>query len=157
MAESFGEPGQRTFRLLVGTVQGSVSLWLEKEQLAMLGSAIGDLLRRIPKGQGRKPESDALDSFSGDLEVRVGSLAVGYDESQSGFTVEATDFVTPLTLTSISFLANRKQFSELGDEIERIVVAGRPRCPLCGRPISGGAHFCPESNGHARLTKSAET
>lgn len=157
VAESFGKPGQRTFRLLVGTTKGSVSLWLEKEQLAIFGSAINELLTRIPDNQGRDPEWDALESFSGDLEVRIGSVAVGYDESQSGFTVEATDFVTPLTLTSISFLANRQQFAELGSQIETIVAAGRPRCPLCGRPIMDGAHFCPESNGHARLTKSAES
>ena len=34
--------------------------------------------------------------------------------------------------------------------IGSVVAAGRPRCPLCGRPLEGdGAHFCPGANGHA--------
>ena len=40
-AESFGEPGRRTFRLFAQTGPGRVSLWLEKEQVVMLGSALG--------------------------------------------------------------------------------------------------------------------
>lgn len=151
-AESFGEPGQRTFRLLAETPAGRVSLWLEKEQIVMLGSALAELLSRVPSGEGRDPASDALESFAGELEVKVGSLTVGYDAAHSGFTVEAGDFDSPLQLTSISLLATRQQFDEMRDQIAGIIAGGRPRCVLCGTPLSGGPHFCPESNGHAHLT-----
>jgi uncharacterized repeat protein (TIGR03847 family) len=150
-AEAFGEPGQRTFRLLLETSEGQVSLWLEKEQIVMLGSAIGELMERVPGRRGASPESDTLGRFTGQLDVSAGSLTVGYDPAHNGFTVEASDFSSPFDLTSISCLVARDQFTRVRDQIAEIVAASRPRCSLCGTPLTGGSHFCPGSNGHAHL------
>jgi uncharacterized repeat protein (TIGR03847 family) len=150
-AETFGEPGQRTFRLLAKTAEGEISLWLEKEQVVMLGSAVEELMQRVPSELGGSPDSDVLKSFVGELEVKVGSLAIGYDADHSGFSLEAGDFASAFDLNSISLLATRDQFSALQQQIHEIVAAGRPRCSLCGRPLSPSGHFCPESNGHARI------
>ncbi len=30
----------------------------------------------------------------------------------------------------------------------RVVAAGRPPCPLCGRPLDPGGHICPRRNGY---------
>jgi uncharacterized repeat protein (TIGR03847 family) len=30
----------------------------------------------------------------------------------------------------------------------RVVTAGRPPCPLCGRPLDPGGHICPRRNGY---------
>ena len=43
-AESFGEPGHRTFRLRASTGPGEISIWLEKEQIVALGGAIAQIL-----------------------------------------------------------------------------------------------------------------
>jgi uncharacterized repeat protein (TIGR03847 family) len=152
--ESFGEPGSRTFRLLAATGEGRVSLWLEKEQIVMLGSAIESLLERVPEAEGNSPESPAPGALVGDLEVRVGSLSIGYDASLSGFTLEATDFTSEVAVSSISLTSSRRQLVGMAEQIRDIVAAGRPRCPLCGRAITDGRHFCPESNGHARVASS---
>jgi uncharacterized repeat protein (TIGR03847 family) len=150
-AESFGEPGQRTFRLLAHAGEGTVSLWLEKQQLAMLGAALEDLLERTPR-QHEVPMSDTDSSgFVGDLEVRVGSLAVGFDPEGAGFSLEAAEFTSALGLSSIVLNARRDQFASLEQEISEIVSKIRPRCALCGQPLSIDPHFCPESNGHARV------
>jgi uncharacterized repeat protein (TIGR03847 family) len=150
-AEAFGEPGQRTFRVYAKTAEGAVSLWLEKEQVVMLGSAVEELMQRVPSDLGGSPDSDILKSFVGELEVKVGSLAIGYDADHSGFSLEATDFTSDFDLNNISLLATREQFTGLREQIDEIVSAGRPRCPLCGRPLSADGHFCPESNGHAAI------
>lgn len=152
-AEAFGEPGNRTFRIFATTPEGKLSLWLEKEQVVMLGSALDELLQRVPKSRGEDPESDVIRSFMGELEVKVGSLAIGYDADHSGFTLEASDFSSAFDLSAIGLLGSRSQFEKLEDEIEEIVSAGRPRCPLCGRPVTGDAHFCPESNGHTEVAR----
>jgi uncharacterized repeat protein (TIGR03847 family) len=150
-AESFGEPGQRTFRLLAQTGAGTVSLWLEKQQLAMLGSALEDLLARTPE-QYELPAAELETSgFVGDLEVRVGSLALGFDPEGDGFSLEAADFTSALGLSSISLRAQRDQLASLEQEISEIVSQSRPTCALCGQPLASGPHFCPESNGHARV------
>lgn len=147
--ESFGEPGQRTFRVAAATAEGTVSLWLEKEQVVMLGTAIEELLEHVPKEDGDAPEPIVTSTFVGDMEVKVGSLAIAYDPAQRGFTVEATDFVSALGLTSIGLLATREQFIQMNVQIDDIVAGSRPRCVLCGRPLAAEGHFCPESNGHS--------
>lgn len=152
-AESFGEPGQRTFRVIARTGEGSVSLWLEKQQLAMLGSALEDLLSRTPSDFDATPGDGGASGFVGELEVRVGSLAVGFDPEAGDFSLEAGDFTSALGLSSVSLRAGRDQVESLERDISEIVARSRPRCPLCGQPLTDGPHFCPESNGHATVSE----
>ena len=151
-AESFGEPGRRTFRIVAATAEGRVSLWLEKEQVVMLGSAITELLERVPVQRGNEPSTADEGSVVGDVNVKVGTLALGYDARNDGFTLEAGDFSSPFSFSSISLVATRGHLTHVSEQIYRIVAASRPRCPLCGSPLTGESHFCPESNGHTRLT-----
>lgn len=150
-AESFGEPGQRTFRLLVETQDGRVSIWLEKEQVVMLGTAVDEVLERVPGMPLMESEAPGPPVLHGDVEVRAGSLAVGYDPGRSGYTIEASEFTSPFELESIALRTDRAGFKQLTQEIAEIVSASRPRCPLCGTPLSDGPHFCPESNGHTEV------
>lgn len=149
-AESYGEPGQRTFRLLAHTAEGKVLLWLEKQQLAMLGAALEDLLERTPEQRDPPVSDGSTSTFVGELEVRVGSLAVGFDPEGEGYSLEAGDFTSALGLSSVALQATRDQFVALEQQITEIVSRSRPRCVLCGQPLTDDPHFCPESNGHAR-------
>jgi uncharacterized repeat protein (TIGR03847 family) len=151
-AESFGVPGQRTFRLLVRSGEGQVAMWLEKEQVVMLGSAIGEMLDRLAADSGTAPVAETIGTFVGELDVKVGSLEIGYDPAHAGFSVEATDFESPMGLTSIALLAAREQLERVQNQIDSILSASRPRCLVCGRPLTGSPHFCPESNGHSSPT-----
>ena len=154
-AESFGQPGSRTFRLLVRTGEGEVSVWLEKEQIAMLGSAIEDLLEDLSPEAGEAPLYDGNATFIGSMEVRAGTLGIGFDAERNGFQVEASDLFSSsdgLELESIAWVSTRSQFETVQDEVEDIVAASRPRCVLCGTPLTGEAHFCPPSNGHASVS-----
>ena len=47
------------------------------------------------------------------------------------------------------FYATRSQMRALGEHALQVVQAGRPDCPLCGRPIDVHGHFCPRTDGHA--------
>jgi uncharacterized repeat protein (TIGR03847 family) len=151
IAESFGEPGQRTFRLLVRTPEGIVSLWLEKEQIVALGAALEELLERVRGGDA--PIAPRGPLFVGELEVRVGSLTLGFSSEQQGFVMEAGDFISPFDFETIRLTASRGQLERAEEQIGQIVAGGRPRCPLCGTPLTGEPHFCPPSNGHAHLSE----
>lgn len=147
--QSFGEPGSRTFRILATTAEGTVSLWIEKEQVVLLGAAVDELLSRIQEPRGENPQLEERGTFIGDLEVRTGSLALGFDGASDGFSLVATDFLSELPIEAIELTANRGHLQSIGGEVEDIVSASRPRCVLCGTPLTGEAHFCAESNGHA--------
>jgi uncharacterized repeat protein (TIGR03847 family) len=149
--ESFGEPGRRTFRILANTGQGTVSLWIEKEQVVLLGAAIEELLQRIRPPSGISPQTGQSGTFIGDLEVRTASLTLAYDGGVDGFALAATDFLSQLPIESIELVASREQLTRLEAQVEDIVSASRPRCVLCGTPLTGEAHFCAESNGHASV------
>jgi uncharacterized repeat protein (TIGR03847 family) len=149
-AKAFGEPGQRTFRVQATAAEGSVSMWLEKEQIVMLASAIGELLERVPEDLGTAPQAGESRHFVGDLEVQVGALGIGFDQTVSGFTLEASELMAPLELSAIRFVASRQQLVTAKSQLDDIVAKGRPRCILCGSPLTDGPHFCPQSNGHAQ-------
>lgn len=155
VAQSFGEPGQRTFRLLVTLPSGTLSVWLEKQQMLMLSAAIQELLEQTPSGQGIVVQSPDYPALSGEMEVKAGSLSIGYQSSSHGYVLEAGDFISSFDLDHIRFTASRQHLHTVRDQIEEIGRGGRPRCSLCGTPLTGGPHFCPESNGHTPVSGEA--
>ena len=58
-SEAVGEPGSRTFRILVESGSSSAVIWIEKEQLFQLALAIQQLLvaaTEEPSSPSRPPE-----------------------------------------------------------------------------------------------------
>ncbi len=51
-AQTFGQPGQRTFRLrIVGSAGQSASLWMEKEQMQALSLALKQMMAQLEYDQ----------------------------------------------------------------------------------------------------------
>jgi uncharacterized repeat protein (TIGR03847 family) len=154
-AEAIGPPGQRRFRITVMQEDGAASLWLEKEQLAALGTAMEQQLVRTDRQRRRiEPTDDegvAPFPLNPTLDLRVSQIALGYDESKSLFHLQAAvvdsadDHRTTFTCS-----ATHGQARRLIGVISRLMSAGRPSCPLCGAIIEG-EHICPRSNGHAEV------
>lgn len=163
-ASSVGLPGQRTFRLqFVNEVGDSAALWIEKEQMQALGSAIEQLMAQLSgsplvdivtlEGGVLPAEPEGYFPESPSVEFKIGKLALGYDETRSRFTLLVHDIEADQSgPAGFRCLVTREQLQRLGDQIETVIASGRPVCPLCGTPLSPGvAHFCPPSNGHAQV------
>ncbi|HZR00591.1 MAG TPA: DUF3090 family protein [Chloroflexota bacterium] len=154
-ADAVGEPGQRTFRVRLLSPSGSACLWMEKEQLQALGMAIDQLVAQLRSNRTGRNEPPAPASESGDFpttfdyEFRVTRLGLGYDDQQDVLVLLAhdpeADLDGPPTLTC---RVTRGRMRTLSSEIGTVIAAGRPRCPLCNTPLTGGPHACPGSNGH---------
>ncbi|MDQ3043646.1 MAG: DUF3090 domain-containing protein [Chloroflexota bacterium] len=154
-AEALGEPGQRRFRLLV-LVDGATYIgWMEKQQLQALGLALDQLLEHLPD---TGPELDLADSplpFDGDtrLQFRIGRMELGYDERGDrivviGHELEKDDEEQS---PSLACRLTRGQVRALIEEAAAVAAAGRPRCTMCGAPMSAERHTCPQQNGHLPL------
>jgi uncharacterized repeat protein (TIGR03847 family) len=154
-AQSIGPPGQRTFRVRIQSGQNRASLWFEKEQLAALARAISQLLADHSKLRGRPAEpAPAVDDFEvGDVELQVARLGLDFvaEAEQVVMLVDDREAIERSDTPAFRAEITRAMAMSLVEAIPDIVAAGRPTCPLCGRPIEGsGQHFCPQTNGHSK-------
>lgn len=147
--EAIGEPGHRTFRLLLEQGATTASLWMEKEQLEQLAVVIEQQLAQVnpTRPLGSQPTLTLAARFPAlpTIDFKVGRLAVGFDPDTRRFVLSAHPIGG--SDEEVSCVATQAQAEALSSKIVTVAAAGRPRCPLCGAPIEG-KHVCPVSNGH---------
>lgn len=150
--EAIGEPGLRTFRVLVERGPDTASLWVEKEQLQALGLILAQQVTQFTRRRSRA-EHEVLTLAARfptrpTVDFKIGRLAVGFDPDRRNFviTAHAADAASGSDPTFVC-RASGVQVRALTKKIAEVVAAGRPRCPLCGEPVES-THVCPLSNGH---------
>ncbi|HEV2890027.1 MAG TPA: DUF3090 domain-containing protein [Frankiaceae bacterium] len=168
VAGTVGQPGQRTFFLQATDGERVTSVALEKTQVQVLAERLGDLLDEVRRRGGDAPaepppgledvaplDQPILEEF------RVGTLAIAWDGEDGLVVVEAhamTESGEPdeppedddeeaegdvLRVRIAPAVARAFVKRAL-----RVVAAGRPPCPLCGRPLDPEGHVCARLNGH---------
>ena len=164
IADAMGEPGKRTFFLQGRSGTQLVSLVLEKQEVGNLAISILQLLEELETNYPHlkrtssskrvlKPEHPVDPYF------RVGQLSIGYEEDKDRIWLiakalvanEAGEVIDPNRddIPAVRFVATRDQMRALGEHALEIIGKGRPVCPLCGRAIDRGGHFCERTDGHA--------
>ena len=159
-AETFGEPGKRTFRLVTASGQARSCIWLEKEQLFQLGVHLQQALRTLSDEDRQKSSSPSEPPWEGgeeSVEFRARRMILKYDVAANSFNLEAFEGggeeagEDDQEGSSVGFWMSPDQADSLYQEALRICAAGRPPCFLCGMPINPDGHVCPRANGHAVL------
>ncbi len=152
-AETFGEPGKRTFRLALKAGAASSLVWLEKEQLFQLGTSLQEAVRRLSDADRERPSQPEVPQWSGEealIEFKARQLMLKYEPSGNSFYFEAHEGDEgEEDAASASCWITISQSAALAKEALRICAAGRPPCFLCGLPIDPEGHVCPRANGHA--------
>lgn len=155
-ADFVGQPGQRTFFVQVTEEGETVSVLVEKQQVAGLAELVARLLTDV----GSEPPT-IWDIESMRLREpvqprwRAGAIGVGLDAQLGRFVVEVTEFVPedePREPEELRIWLTEEQAARLAAHAAWAVEQGRPTCQLCGQPIEPDGHVCPRSNGdaHAR-------
>lgn len=167
VAGAVGPPGQRTFFLQASEGTRLVTVSLEKEQVAVLGERLGELLDRVAGADASEQAAAAmLDNAPLDTpfddDFRVQALTVAWDSERRRVVVEAhqyaadpEDEVTSLetpedvgdVLRVILSPAQARAFSR---RCAGAVEGGRRPCPFCGQPLDPEGHVCPRANGYRR-------
>lgn len=142
-----GEVGHRLFLLYVEQGSTSLTVKVEKQQVAVLASYLARIVRELGR-PAHLPED--LD-FDVDVEPDwvVGTIGVSYDEDSDRLVVvveEAADEDEEGVVARIAL--TREQAAAFAIRATRLVEAGRPPCPLCGLPLDPSGHDCPRTNGH---------
>ena len=161
-AATFGQPGQRTFRLELHSGSAYCALWLEKEQLFQLGVYLRDYVAGLSAEEKEKesaPQEPGWPGGEASIDFKAGQMFLSHDRETNSFYMQAHERETEEVqeessseeAESISFWMTLTQASELAEAALRICAAGRPTCFLCGQPINPEGHVCPRSNGHTIL------
>jgi uncharacterized repeat protein (TIGR03847 family) len=124
-----------------------------------------------------------LDNFppTPTIELTVGRMGIGHDEESDLVVLELTDIEQALVdddddddddqptppdditrtppneeerVATLIARFTRAQALALKEQCEQTLLAGRPRCPLCGAPMGAdGAHMCIRANGHGGVSQ----
>jgi uncharacterized repeat protein (TIGR03847 family) len=179
VAGTVGEPGHRTFFLQARSGVRVTSVALEKQQVAILGERIDELLDELMTTGGVAsviPAITPVDQVdNGPLEqpiveeFRAGTITLSWDAEDERIVVE----VFPVVEVDVPLEADEDDLVDLPiDEPEpeelfvvrltpaqarvfagraaSVVSAGRPACQFCGGPVDPAGHLCPRANGFRR-------
>ncbi len=163
-ALTFGEPGQRTFRLDATAGAAACSIWMEKEQLLQLGVYLRDMVGRLSQEERDKTSDLREESWSGaelNIDFKAGQMLLSYDQDSNAFYLQAFERESDdpearpddaaAEIESVGFWITTARAGSLGEEALAICAAGRPTCFLCGQPISPDGHACPRASAHTVL------
>ena len=152
--ETFGKPGQRTFRINIVSESSDAKLWLEKQQLEELCLTIIQTDEYTKKetliGTGKVPK-DITQSQLIYLDFKVLKLAFGFNAESSLFIIEAyeLDNETP----TVRIWVTKKSALSFANKGLKIVSEGRASCELCKKPMDPEGHHCERKNGHSKKSQ----
>ena len=159
-AGTVGEPGQRVFFVQATEAGVTVTLKVEKTQVAALAQYMAELLADLP------PVPDDELPYDLDLvepaiaEWVVGTIGVAFDEARDRMVVTFQEIQVveeseePLLevddggVALATFVVTRPQAMAFVRRAAELVSSGRPPCTLCGRPLDPQGHVCIKTNGH---------
>ena len=163
VAGTVGMPGERTFFLQATDGERVTSVALEKTQVQVLAERLGDLLDEVRRRGGdapveAPPELEDVAPLDQPIleEFRAGTLAIAWDGEDGMVVVEAHEMTDAQDVEDDDEAEGdvlRVRFTPalaraFVKRALRVVAAGRPPCPLCGRPLDPEGHICARLNGH---------
>jgi len=171
IAGTVGDPGDRSFYLQAVEDARTVSVLLEKQQVAVLAERLAALLDEVHRRFGADMPPSATDeqvdseplTVPVEEEFRVGTMGLGWDaESRSvvvellAVTEDEIDESVVLDDTeegpdAVRVFLTPVQARAFAARAEMVVTAGRQPCPLCAEPLDADGHICPRQNGYRRV------
>lgn len=139
-----GPVGQRLFLLHFAEGSTSVTVKVEKQQVAVLASYLARIVRELGR-PGHLPDDLDFD-MEAEPDWVVGTIGVSYDEDADRLVVVVEEAGEEGTVARLA--VTREQAAAFAIRATMLVEAGRPPCPLCGLPLDPSGHDCPRTNGH---------
>ncbi|MEO6885771.1 MAG: DUF3090 domain-containing protein [Jatrophihabitantaceae bacterium] len=167
VAGTVGMPGERTFFLQASAGARLVSVSLEKQQVALLADKLEQLLDEVVTRTGTALPASGADTDALELpideEFRVSAMGLAWNSDAGLVVIEAqapTEDVATAEQTlledvedgpdALRVLMEPTRARAFVERARQVISAGRPPCPLCGRPLATDGHICPRSNGYHR-------
>ena len=155
---AIGRPGRRTFFLQAIGEEQTISLKMEKEQVAALAQGIDRILEELEQQEVRatsnteEPDLPGLDEEKAAASsFVVGQIGLGFDQISHLLVLVVQEIPFSEEEPAVARLwASPGQMRALSRQAKGVVAQGRPICPLCNEPMDPEGHFCPRGNGHGK-------
>jgi uncharacterized repeat protein (TIGR03847 family) len=157
-AGTVGPPGARVFYLQAAAGGQVVTLRLEKAQVAALAGYLAEVLADLPTPAPEEIPEEVELVEPVVAEWVVGQLGVAFDDARDRLVIRADEVAgdgadpegepDASEGASARFALTRPQVAAFVVHAASLVVAGRPPCPLCRRPLDPEGHVCAKTNGH---------
>jgi len=151
-AGAVGDPGQRVFYLQATSDDATVTLKVEKQQVAALCEYLAGILADLPPATTEQVGSLELVEPAVE-EWAIGGLAVAYEQDDDCILLVAEELVEvdddgdPVAVPATArFYLGRPQVAAFIEHGIDLVRAGRPSCRYCMRPMDPTGHICPRLN-----------
>ena len=159
-AGAFGVPGERTFLIQARKGQATLSVLVEKEQVALLAVEAEQFLARLDdEYPENEPVISPLDAPLAEAVplFRARLIGLGFDPERELVLLELREEAVeeegeaPPSLEESEghvarLYASRAQLRTMARIGAEAVSGGRPPCPLCDRPMDPSGHICPRWN-----------
>lgn len=156
---TIGMPGERTFYLQARDGTRTISVALEKSQVAELADRLGDVLASLEVEPPQEADTEPLD-LPVDEEFRVGSLMLSWNPTHGRLIIEAhamseaphakAEDDDPDAADTLRVRLAPERLAAFVERAHALVAAGRPPCPICQQPLDPSGHICPRANGYRR-------
>lgn len=167
VAGTIGMPGDRTFYLQSRSGTDSVTVVLEKQQVALLAEKLIELLDEVGRGDddvaSAPPDDEDLDPLELPITeaFRVGAFGIGWDTSTRRVVIEVHGVTESGDVPDIGdddadgpdclrVWLSPSAVRAFARRSSALVAAGRPPCPFCHLPLDPSGHICPRANGYRR-------
>ncbi len=147
-----GPTGQRVFYLQVADRRGTLTVKMEKQQVAALADYLATVLADLPPLEVLELVTSHTPAEPEAYAWVVGAVGVAYDSEADRLLLVLEELVTDESAetatetVTVRMRLTRGQVAALVGQSRDLVAAGRPPCPFCGRPLDGDGSFCPCSN-----------
>lgn len=169
-AGAVGEPGRRVFMIQARKGAETLSVLVEKDQVAALAEEANELVERFDADDPTDPTEQIEQTEQIDTHEAVGGgpveegtplfrarlIGLGYDPERRVVLIELRESpveegeLPPPVEESEGFVvrlhATRRQVVMMTESGAKAVAAGRPTCSLCGFPMDPNGHPCPRWN-----------
>jgi uncharacterized repeat protein (TIGR03847 family) len=142
-----GEVGARTFLLQASEGARSLTVKVEKQQIAVLATYLTRAIESMGRPGHLPEELELILSPDDGIDFIVGNLSVAIDEDLGEVQVMIEE-IGDEEGDSATITVTREQAAAFAIRATSLVEAGRPPCPLCGFPLDERGHDCPRTNGH---------
>lgn len=150
-----GPPGKRVFYLQARAGTATVTLKLEKQQVAALVAALQEVLAELPTEPADRPSPELQSPV--EAAWPAGGIGLsGYDSATRRVTLVLEELRMEEGDGDDEPAASARLGLTVGQMVALVtrgiamVAGGRPDCPICGKPMDPEGHACVKTNGHLK-------